>query len=280
MENSSIDSSVFSRGASLHPKGVLPKHVAVIMDGNGRWAEMRRLPRMFGHREGVRRVSELVEECARLNIEALTLYAFSEENWHRPQAEVKFLMRLLNIYLRIERRRLQRNNVQLRVIGDESKLPEFCRNRLDSMKELLKNNTGMVLTLALSYGSQAEILAATRSLLRKMQSGELNCDQQIDAGMFAAELQTRGLPELDLVIRTSGEKRLSNFLLWQAAYAELYFSDVLWPDFHITELHKAFSDYAARDRRFGRVKSIDAFDDDDAAAEFMATDKPKSGLLC
>ncbi len=234
---------------------LLPQHVGIIMDGNGRWAKQRRLPRIFGHREGVRRVSEIVEECAKLNISALTLYAFSEENWRRPNAEVEFLMRLLNIYLRLEKSRLLRNNVQLRIIGNESRLPSECRRRLQQLRDLLQDNTGMVLTLALSYGGQSEIVEAARRLAARVQSGELTAEQ-INRTEFEAALQTGDLPDLDLLIRTSGEQRLSNFLLWQAAYAELYFTEKLWPDFHIDSLHEAFSAYLRRERRFGGVDSV------------------------
>lgn len=266
----------------MHARAPLPKHIALIMDGNGRWANARGKPRIFGHREGVRRVSEIVEECARLNIEALTLYAFSEENWDRPQVEVHFLMRLLNVFLRIEKSRMLRNNIQLRVIGDESRLPKFCQDRLMATRELLQDNTGMVLTLALSYSSQKEILAATRAIVRKIQSGELSCDQQIDAATFSSELQTDGLPALDLLIRTSGEQRLSNFLLWQAAYAELYFTKIHWPDFDVSELHKAFTEFGRRNRRFGKaVDFIDTHQDlSESDASFLNLQKPKSGLLC
>jgi undecaprenyl diphosphate synthase len=232
------------------PRDVMPRHVAIIMDGNGRWAQKRNKPRIFGHKRGATPVRDVVKLSAELGLEAITLYAFSEENWGRPTREVAFLMKLLGSYLRREREDLLRQNIQLRVIGDLSRIPGLVRDELMKSLDLLKANTGTILTLAVSYGARAELTNAVQSLVRKSAAGLLQAED-ISAQMISDHLYTAGLPDPDLIIRTSGEQRLSNFLLWQAAYAELYFSPVLWPDFDADEFGKALFDYASRRRRFG-----------------------------
>jgi undecaprenyl diphosphate synthase len=232
------------------PREAMPRHVAMIMDGNGRWAQQRNRPRIFGHKRGAVPVREVVRLSAELGLEALTLYAFSDENWGRPFREVDFLMKLLGSYLRREREDLLRQNIRLRVIGDLSRIPEAIRDELVKSLDLLKDNTGTILTLAISYGARAELTQAVRRLAEKAASGLLHADD-ITPQMISESLYTAGLPDPDLLIRTSGERRLSNFLLWQAAYAELYFTPVLWPDFNADEFGRALWDYASRKRRFG-----------------------------
>jgi undecaprenyl diphosphate synthase len=223
----------------------LPRHVAIIMDGNGRWAEARGLPRVAGHREGSEAVRAVTREARRVGLEALTLYAFSAQNWARPEEEVGALMQLLAEYLESERAEIMENAIRLNAIGETGRLPGFVRERLDRLMAESRGNRGMVLTLALSYGGREEIVqAARRAAAPKGPEG-------LDASALEAELWTAGLPELDLLVRTSGERRISNFLLWQAAYAELHFSDVLWPDFRELELLAAIADFQGRERRFG-----------------------------
>jgi undecaprenyl diphosphate synthase len=232
------------------PRTAVPRHVAIIMDGNGRWALKRNKPRIFGHKRGAGPVREVVRLSAELGIEALTLYAFSDENWGRPVREVNFLMKLLGSYLRREREDLFRQNIRLRIIGDLSRVPEAVRDELHKSLDLLKCNTGTVLNLAISYGARAELTLAMRRLAERSAKGQLRAED-ITAQMISENLYTAGLPDPDLVIRTSGERRLSNFLLWQAAYAELYFTPVLWPDFNADEFGRALLEYASRRRRFG-----------------------------
>ncbi len=223
----------------------LPRHVAIIMDGNGRWAEARGLPRVAGHREGSEAVRAVTREARRVGLEAFTLYAFSAQNWARPEEEVGALMQLLAEYLESERAEIMENAIRLNAIGETGRLPGFVRERLDRLMAESRGNRGMVLTLALSYGGREEIVqAARRAAAPKGPEG-------LDASALEAELWTAGLPELDLLVRTSGERRISNFLLWQAAYAELHFSDVLWPDFRELELLAAIADFQGRERRFG-----------------------------
>jgi len=222
----------------------LPRHVAIIMDGNGRWAEARGLPRVAGHREGSESVRAVTRQARKLGIEALTLYAFSAQNWGRPDEEVGALMQLLADYLEAERGEIMDNRIRLNAIGDLDRLPSFVRERLDAVRELSAGNGGMVLTLALSYGGREEILRAASAAAARR-------PDRLEAASFEAALWTAGLPELDLLVRTSGERRISNFLLWQAAYAELHFSDVLWPDFRELELLAAVADFQTRQRRFG-----------------------------
>lgn len=228
----------------------LPSHVAIIMDGNGRWAEDQDRPRLEGHREGSNSVREVTRCARRLGVKALTLYAFSSQNWARPMEEVTGLMSLLAEFLEKERDELMNNGVRLNAIGQLERLPGLVRGPLERMQALTAGNTGMVLTLALSYGGREELLAATRAAMEKARSGELS-PQKLDDAAFEKLLWTDGLPALDLVIRTSGEQRISNFLLWQSAYAEYVFTDVLWPDFRAPQLLDAIAEFQARDRRFG-----------------------------
>lgn len=231
---------------------VLPKHVAIIMDGNGRWARKRGLPRTAGHLEGVKRAKEVVKACGERGIEVLTLYAFSTENWRRPAEEVGFLMRLFEESLAREIVELCRNNVVLRVIGRVEDLPESVRQAARRGEQATAGNSGLVLNVALNYGGRAELVDAARRLARQVQTGEL-APEAIDEAAFAGQLYTAGLPDPDLVIRPSGEQRLSNFLLWQAAYAELYLTPTLWPDFTPDEFERALAAYRGRRRRFGAL---------------------------
>jgi len=228
----------------------LPRHVGIIMDGNGRWATGRRLPRVAGHRKGVERVQEITELAGNLGIEALTLYAFSDENWRRPEEEVGALMGLLRWYLRAERNRIVRNNVRFRVIGDRRKLSSDILSLIESLEADTAHSTGMHLAVALSYGSRGEIVRAVKRLAQQVDKGEVFADD-IDEQAFDDALDTAGLPALDMLIRTSGEQRISNFLLWQAAYAEMFFERTLWPDFSSTCFVELLRAFAERERRFG-----------------------------
>jgi undecaprenyl diphosphate synthase len=223
----------------------LPRHVAIIMDGNGRWAESRGLPRVAGHREGSESVRAVTRQARKLGLEALTLYAFSAQNWGRPGEEVAALMGLLAEYLESERGEIMDNRIRLGSIGEVGRLPGFVRDRLDALMRDSAANDGMVLTLALSYGGREEIARAAREAAIRVGPAA------VDAGALEASLWTSGLPELDLLVRTSGERRISNFLLWQAAYAELVFSETLWPDFREMELLAAVAEFQTRQRRFG-----------------------------
>jgi undecaprenyl diphosphate synthase len=236
--------------ALLDPKRV-PSHVAIIMDGNGRWANRRGLPRVAGHRAGIGPVRESVETCARLGVDALTLYAFSVENWKRPRAEVDTLWRLLRFYLRRELPELNRNRVVLRVIGRLDDLPEKVRDEIDYAEERTRLNGGMRLNLAINYGGRAEMVdAVNRAIEEARRAGTLST-LRVSEETIAANLYTADLPDPDLLIRTSGEMRISNFLLWQIAYSELYVTETLWPDFNKAELMRAFLDFQKRERRFG-----------------------------
>jgi undecaprenyl diphosphate synthase len=237
-------------GTDMHAKKDLPRHVAVIMDGNGRWAKRRGLPRIDGHKKGADSVREIVRASRELGIKALTLYAFSSQNWERPVDEVRRLMELLRDYLVGEREEILGNDIRLMTIGDESRLPAFVREPLDALKADSANNKGMTLCLALSYGGREAIIDATKRLVEAVRAGTMRI-QDVNNLSFSEALSTHGLPELDLVIRTSGEQRLSNFLLWEAAYAEMYFTDTLWPDFNRAELQLALSTFQGRERRFG-----------------------------
>lgn len=230
----------------------VPRHVAVIMDGNGRWAVQRGLPRVAGHEEGAESVREIVRACGELGVEALTLYSFSTENWGRPEDEVEALMALLARYLEGESDELMRTSVRLRGIGELNRLPGAVRMLLDEVSALTAGNNGLQLTLALSYGSRAEMVDAVRRIASEVRDGRLDAEA-IDERVIGERLYTAGIPDPDLLIRTSGEMRLSNFLLWQVAYAEIYVTDVPWPDFRRAELQKALAAYAARERRFGRT---------------------------
>ncbi len=230
----------------------IPRHVAVIMDGNGRWAKKRGFSRVFGHKNGVNAVRDTVEAAAELNIEALTLYAFSTENWNRPKAEVDTLMHLLVNSLKKELPVFQKNNIKLLTIGNIDKLPKKAKNELLDVIEKTKNNTHLNLTLALNYGAREEIINATKSISKKIVNNELNVEE-IDENIINSHLYTFTLPGVDFLIRTSGERRISNFLLWQIAYAELYFTEVLWPDFNKENFYQAILDYQSRERRFGKT---------------------------
>ena len=228
----------------------LPQHVAIIMDGNGRWAQRRHLPRIAGHRAGVQAAREIIESCARLKVPALTLYAFSMENWRRPQAEVDFLMKLLREYLRKELPAIHRNNIRLLVIGRPKQLPSAVGRDIEHAMEYTSKNTGMKLIVALNYGGRAELVDAFNSILDQVRSNGTST-RGIDEQTISDHLYTAGLPDPDLLIRTSGEMRVSNFLLWQIAYAEIYVTEVLWPDFHRQQLLEALLDYQKRERRYG-----------------------------
>ncbi|MBI3300703.1 MAG: isoprenyl transferase [Deltaproteobacteria bacterium] len=233
-------------------KDRLPRHVAVIMDGNGRWAQRRGLSRIEGHKRGKDAVQAVVETSRELGLEYLTLYAFSTENWQRPSGEVRALMGLLRRYLRTELQRMMKNNIRLRAAGDLDRLPLAVHKALDDVVFATRNNDGLTVVLAVSYGAREEIVAATRALTVAVQEGRLD-PQQIDEQCFGQYLWTAGIPDPDLLIRTSGEFRLSNFLLWQLAYTEIYVTDTLWPDFGREEFLRALADYQGRERRFGRT---------------------------
>ena len=230
----------------------LPNHVAVIMDGNGRWATQRGMPRVAGHRAGVKSVRSIVETAGELGIGVLTLYTFSKENWQRPVNEVSTLMKLLASTLRREINELNQKNVRIRTIGDLDDLPQFAYEQVLEGIEKTKHNTGLILNLALSYGGRSEILKAVREIAEKVQDGELYLGD-VDEEIFSDFLYSKNLPDPDLLIRTSGEQRISNFLLWQLAYTEIYLTPTLWPDFGKKEFYDALIWYTKRERRFGRV---------------------------
>jgi undecaprenyl diphosphate synthase len=230
----------------------LPKHIAIIMDGNGRWAKQKGFMRAFGHENGTKSVRLTVETCAKLGVENLTLYAFSTENWNRPKLEVDTLMKLLVNSLKNELKTLQDNNIRLNSIGSLEKLPKSINKELNEVIDLTKNNTRMTLTLALSYGSREELLNVVKNISDKVKNNIISIDS-IDESIINQHLYTHNLPDVDLLIRTSGEHRISNFLLWQIAYAELYFTNVLWPDFKENDLYEAIISYQKRERRFGKT---------------------------
>jgi undecaprenyl diphosphate synthase len=230
----------------------MPRHVAIIMDGNGRWAKKRLLNRVKGHEKGADAVRTVVRTCRKLNIAALTLYAFSTENWQRPQPEISGLMLLLRRFLDAERQTLLDNDIRLNAIGQVARLPAAVREELDAVMTATAGNTKMVLTLALSYGARAEIVNMVRQIASKAQKGDIDADA-VGPEMVADHLYTRGMPDPDLLIRTSGEMRISNFLLWQIAYAEIFFTPTLWPDFGEDEFVRILKDYQGRERRFGKV---------------------------
>jgi undecaprenyl diphosphate synthase len=230
----------------------LPKHLSIIMDGNGRWAKQKGLLRAMGHENGTKSVKATIEACAKLGIEFLTLYAFSTENWNRPKLEVETLMKLLVNSLKKELQTLKDNNIKLNAIGNLEKLPKSAQKELLDVIEATKDNSRMTLTLALSYGSREEIVNAVRNISHKVKNNIISIDT-IDDSIINEHLYTQNLPDVDLLIRTSGEHRISNFLLWQIAYAELYFTDVLWPDFNEHHLYEAIISYQKRERRFGKT---------------------------
>lgn len=231
----------------------VPNHVAIILDGNGRWAKAKGLPRTAGHVQGAKTVEDICEIAYNMGINYLTVYAFSTENWSRPNDEVTALMNLLRSYMKNAIKRAQKNNMCVRVIGDKSKLATDLIEKIDELEAITKNNTGLHFQIAINYGSRDEITRAVRKLSEKVAKGEL-ASEDITEEKIADELDTAGLPDPDLMIRTSGEQRISNFLLWQLAYSEFYYTSVPWPDFNKAELEKAVEAYENRDRRYGRVK--------------------------
>lgn len=230
----------------------LPAHVAVIMDGNGRWAKKQGKNRIFGHRNGVKAVRETSEACAELGVKNLTLYAFSTENWNRPREEVNALMELLIRTIKSEVKTLMKNDIRLMMIGDMSQLPERSQKRLQEAMDTTRNNSRMNMILALSYSSRWEITQAVQRIAEQVKLGTIQ-PEAISADLISNNLATIGIPDPELMIRTSGEQRISNFLLWQLAYAELYFTDVLWPEFRKEDLYKALISYQQRERRFGKI---------------------------
>ncbi len=232
--------------------GNVPRHVAIIMDGNGRWAKSRNRPRVFGHHSGVDSVRKVVEAAAEAGVKILTLYAFSTENWSRPKQEVDTLMSLLSRSLKQELKKLQENNIQLRAIGDLSQLPAKVRQELEEVISSTANNDHMILNLALSYGSRKELVQAVKKISRLIASGELT-ESGIDEQLIQSQLYTHELPDVDFLIRTGGEQRISNFLLWQIAYAEIYFTATMWPDFKKEHFYEALSDFQRRERRYGKT---------------------------
>ena len=238
-----------------HSENIMPKHVAIIMDGNGRWAKERSKPRVFGHKAGAQRVRDVVEASSELGIKALTLYAFSEENWGRPEAEVSALFQLLMSYLKSEVAKLKKENVRLSAIGKLERLPLECQKLIAQAQESTEHNDGLVLTLALSYGSRTEIVDCCRKVAQRVAAKELEV-ADIDQALVSQHLYTAGSADPDLVIRTSGEQRISNFLLWQIAYAELFFSPVYWPDFTKERYLEAIHAFQQRQRRFGKIDEL------------------------
>jgi undecaprenyl diphosphate synthase len=228
----------------------MPRHVAIIMDGNGRWAQARGLPRVLGHRQGIRSVRSVVEEGCRLGLDQLTLYCLSIENWKRPARELQFLMRLLRHFLVVERAELMEQNVRLAIIGRREGLPGDVLAQMDETLAATAENSGMTLCLAVNYGGRTEIADAARRLAHDVKAGRLGPDQ-VDESVFESYLATAGMPDPDLLVRTAGELRVSNYLLWQISYAEIWVTDVLWPDFRARDLHAAIRAYAGRQRKFG-----------------------------
>jgi undecaprenyl diphosphate synthase len=245
-----MTSDIESQIAALKSSGNLPRHIAIIMDGNGRWAKKRRLPRLAGHRAGREPVRMCVRTCAKLGVQYLTLYTFSLENWNRPKSEVAGLMAFLEDVLEKETLELDENNVQLNVIGRIALLPEATRAAIDRAREKLSRNTGLVLTLALSYGGRAEIVDTVRAVAAALQRGEVTLED-VDEDTVRGNLYDPSLPDPDLLIRTSGELRVSNFMLWQIAYSEIHVTDVLWPDFKEEHLFEGIREYMGRERRYG-----------------------------
>jgi len=233
----------------------LPQHIAIIMDGNGRWARERGLPRNRGHREGVNSVREITRECAKIGIKQLTLYAFSVENWKRPKNEVAFLMRMLRRFLIAERKEIMDNDIRLTAIGRIHELPKEVQNELRKTREMSKDNEGMTLCLALNYGGRTEIADAAAKIAKDMRDGALK-PGDVNEELVGKYLYTAGMPDPDLLIRTSGEMRVSNFLLWQISYAELYVTPLCWPDFRRPQLMEALAEYARRERRFGGIEPV------------------------
>lgn len=238
---------------ALLDRGHLPGHIAIIMDGNGRWARMRGLPRIAGHREGIKSVRDIVTCCREIGIEVLTIYAFSAENWRRPEIEIRALMMFLEEYLQKELKTLMENDIRFMTIGQIHKLPASVQRWIHKVEKETENNRSMILNIALSYGGRTEIVDAVKDLTRDILTGKV-VPEDINTTLFSSYLYTKGIPDPDLIIRTSGENRISNFLLWQIAYAELYFTKTLWPDFRRHDLLLAIIDFQQRDRRFGMVE--------------------------
>ena len=230
----------------------IPKHIGIIMDGNGRWAKNRFLPRIAGHKEGMNRVVDIVEECCKIGVRTLTLYAFSTENWKRPEEEVSGLMNILVVYINSQLKRILENNIIFRVIGDYSKLPSSIVKLLDNSIDKSKDNNGMVLNIALNYGGRAEIISSIKNLYKDIEKGKLSLDE-LNEESFKNYLYTKENSDVDLMIRTGNEKRISNFLIYQLAYSEFYFTDVLWPEFYADDLYDAIYDFQNRNRRFGGI---------------------------
>ncbi|MFA5145424.1 MAG: isoprenyl transferase [Candidatus Omnitrophota bacterium] len=234
-------------------KNNIPKHVAIIMDGNGRWAKERGLSRTAGHRKGIERVQEVMDAAREMGVEVVTLFAFSAENWGRPQKEIDMLMRSLNNFLDKQTKKLNRDNIKFKAIGQEKPLPGYIQDKIKKVEQATKNNTGLTMVMALNYGGRQEIVAAAKRFAHSVLKGESGIDD-LDAESFSRYLYTAGLPDPDLLIRTSGEIRISNFLLWQLSYAELYFPKKHWPDFKREDFRKAVREYQKRERRFGEIK--------------------------
>lgn len=230
----------------------IPRHIAIVMDGNGRWARQKHRPRFLGHKKGVEAVREIVKICSQLKVECLSLFAFSSENWKRPEEEIKNLMGLFMMALEREAKSLARNNVRLQIVGDLSQFSEKLQDKIKQVEELTKESSGLRLIVAANYGGRWDIVRSAQIIAKKVEAGELN-SESISEDDISKHITTQGLPDPDLFIRTGGEKRISNFLLWQMAYTELYFTDVLWPDFNEAELKNAIADYASRQRRFGKT---------------------------
>lgn len=232
----------------------IPQHVAIILDGNGRWAKSKGMPRNYGHMEGAKTVEKICEEAWKMGIKYLTVYAFSTENWKRPREEVDALMKLLRNYMKSCLKTAAKNNMVVRVIGDKTGLDDDIREKIDELEMASANNSGLNFQIAINYGSRDEIVRSVRKIMEDVKSGKIEADQ-MDEAMFDSYLDTAGIPSPDLLIRTSGEQRLSNFLMWQLAYTEFYFTDVLWPDFSKKDLEQAVLAYNKRDRRFGKVST-------------------------
>lgn len=231
----------------------IPTHVAIIMDGNGRWAKKRMMPRNIGHQQGAKRLEEICRQAADIGIQYLTVYAFSTENWSRPDDEINTLMKILRNYLADSIKKVRDNNMRIRVIGDKSRLDQDIQESIERLEKVSASNTGLNFQIALNYGSRDEMLRAVKVMLEDYKNGKI-CAKEVDEKLFSSYLDTKDIPDPDFLIRTSGEQRLSNYLLWQCAYSEFYFPEVLWPDFDKNALLEAVRQYTARDRRFGGVK--------------------------